>query len=116
MIVADRRLYLNKDKTRIVEEGDVEAGYLFVIPGHEISDDDAKKFGLTAEPEPEPEPETWDKPAPEPEPLDVEWPEPEGAIELLEEVAVKMFEATENKMALVSENKKRKAKKRKAKD
>ena len=53
-IVADRRLYLNKDKTRVVEEGDPDAAYLYKVPGHVITEEDAIKFNLYEEDEPEP--------------------------------------------------------------
>ena len=43
---ADRKLYLTADRTRVVEEGDPEAAFLFATPGKEISDADAEKYGL----------------------------------------------------------------------
>lgn len=93
-IVADRRLYLTRDKTRIVEEGDPEAGFLFVAPGHVISDADAKEFGLDVESEPEP--------------VDLKREEMRD---------VKAFNDTEDKMIAASENKaKRRKRKRKLQD
>ncbi len=84
-MVVDRRLYLTRDKSRIVEEGDPSAGYLFAAPGHVISDADAERYDLCEEPEPEPELE------PEPEPSD--------------EVGSKMSDDIEDKMAPEPENK-----------
>lgn len=94
-IVADRRLYLTRDKLRVVEEGDPEMGYLFVAPGHVISDTDANKFGLDVGYEPKSEPEV--KPA--------------------DEVESKMSDDIEDKMVEVSENKTTKRRRgRKSKD
>ena len=42
----DRRLYLTTDKSRVVEDGDAEATFLFAAEGDEISDDDVKKYGI----------------------------------------------------------------------
>lgn len=44
--VSDKRLYVNKDKSRVVEESDPEAAYLLVAEGSELSDADAEKYGL----------------------------------------------------------------------
>lgn len=49
--VADRRLYLTKAKDRVVEETDPEAAYLFVVPGHVISEADMIRFDLFPQPE-----------------------------------------------------------------
>lgn len=46
MMVADRRMYLDKTKQRIVEEGDPEAAYLFASVGDELSNDVVDKYGL----------------------------------------------------------------------
>lgn len=42
----DRRLFLNRDKSRVVEDGDKDAGFLFASRGGEISAPDAAAFGL----------------------------------------------------------------------
>lgn len=44
--VTPNRLYLNKDKTKIVPEGSVEAASLLSAVGHQITDADCKKYGL----------------------------------------------------------------------
>lgn len=43
----DRRLYLTPDKSRVVEEGDKAASFLFAVPGQEISEADVEAYGLT---------------------------------------------------------------------
>lgn len=75
-ITLDRPLYLNADKTKIVEEGDPAARFVLGGPGSEISDADAKLYGLEEylkpkgkkpkEPEPPQEPEITDPKAAEP--------------------------------------------------
>lgn len=45
---ADRRLYHNADRSRIVEEGDPDAAYLLVAEGAELPDAEAKRLGLDA--------------------------------------------------------------------
>lgn len=42
----DRRLNLTKDKSRVVEDGDVTSGFLFASEGGEILPEDAAKYGL----------------------------------------------------------------------
>lgn len=44
--LSEKRLYVNKDKSRVVEEDDPEAAYLLVAEGSELSDADAEKYGL----------------------------------------------------------------------
>lgn len=62
MYRSDKRLYLTRDRSRAVEEGDPEAAFLLVVAGGEMPDDEAKRLGLTgkkqAAPEPEPVPST----------------------------------------------------------
>jgi hypothetical protein len=41
-------LYLTADKETVVEEGDPRARYLLVTTGGSLSDDEAKRYGLTA--------------------------------------------------------------------
>jgi hypothetical protein len=43
---ADRRLFLNADKSAVVEEGDASAAFLLAAPGDELTDDEAKQYGL----------------------------------------------------------------------
>lgn len=42
----DRRLFLTKDKSRVVEDGDVMSGFLFASEGGGISPADAAAFDL----------------------------------------------------------------------
>lgn len=44
---SDKRLYLNNDRSKVVEEGDADAAFLLVGEGGEISDQEAKQYGLT---------------------------------------------------------------------
>jgi hypothetical protein len=46
MIRTDRRLYFTKNRDRVVEEGDPEGVFLYAAAGDEISDDDAKQYGI----------------------------------------------------------------------
>lgn len=45
--ISPRRLYLNADKTCIVEEGDPAAAYVLAGAGGVLSDADAERYGLT---------------------------------------------------------------------
>ena len=68
-LVADRRLYLTADKSRVVEEGDPASAFLLASAGRKILDADVERLGLrladgrivwgasAPEPKPEPEPE-----------------------------------------------------------
>ena len=49
MIVADRRLWLTADRSRVVEDGDPAAAFLLAAPGAEIPADDARRLGLSVE-------------------------------------------------------------------
>lgn len=51
---SEKRLYLTADRTRVVEEGDSDAAYLLVSEGGEISDQEAKQYGLTGKAKAEP--------------------------------------------------------------
>lgn len=44
--ISDRRLYLNADKSRVVEEGDPDASFLLVGEGGQLPDDEALQWGL----------------------------------------------------------------------
>ena len=43
---SDRRLYLSSDKSRVLEEADKGAGWLFATPGSQITEDAASAYGL----------------------------------------------------------------------
>lgn len=43
---ADRRLYLNGDKSRVVEEGDPEAAFLYLAEGQSAPLAEARGYGL----------------------------------------------------------------------
>lgn len=78
--IADRYLYLNADKTKVIEEGDPAARFVLAGPGSTIPDEDVKRYGLDKEKKKQakeveggktvgtktPAPETG-KPEPEPE-------------------------------------------------
>lgn len=53
---ADKRYYLNADRSRVVEEGDPEAAYLLAAEGAEISNEDVARYGLGSKKAKEPEP------------------------------------------------------------
>jgi len=44
-MIADRRLYLTADRSRIVQEGDPLAAFLFVSPGQEYDHEEAERLG-----------------------------------------------------------------------
>lgn len=67
---ADKRLYLNADRSKVVEEGDPEAAYLFAAEGAEVPDAEAKKYGLMGEKPKEPEPAVVHSSAADPEPAE----------------------------------------------
>jgi len=53
-VKVDRRLWLTQDRTRLVEDGHPEAGFLFCAAGDAVPEDEFKKYelvGATAEPE-----------------------------------------------------------------
>ncbi|RVG08814.1 hypothetical protein CN234_16815 [Sinorhizobium meliloti] len=43
---AKERLFLNADKTKLVKDGDKHAAFLYAVPGDEIPESAASKFGL----------------------------------------------------------------------
>lgn len=47
-VIADRRLWWNADKSRVVEDGSQEAAFLACAPGDELNDDEARALGLKA--------------------------------------------------------------------
>lgn len=44
--VADRKLYLNADRSEVVEENDPAAAYLYATPGQVVEPAEAEKYGL----------------------------------------------------------------------
>lgn len=54
----DKRLWLNADKSRIVEDGDPDAAFLAYGPGQMVSDEDIERYGLEAPAEVEAEAES----------------------------------------------------------
>lgn len=52
--VSDRRIYLNADKTAVVEEGSPEATHLLVAKNGELSQEDAERWGLDLSEQPKP--------------------------------------------------------------
>ena len=73
-LVADRRLLLTADKSRMVEEGDLAAAFLLASPGTTIPAAEVKRLGLSADKDnrvvqlaAEPEPDTEVKELPKPE-------------------------------------------------
>lgn len=48
-LISDRRLFLNSDKTAVVESNSDDAAYLLAGEGCEIDPDSVAKFGLTVE-------------------------------------------------------------------
>lgn len=80
--VADRRLYLTADRSRVVEAGNPEARFLLVATGKSIPFDQAEALGLIPKPsKPKPEPEPVVEPRPDlkekaqPEDKELEKPE-----------------------------------------
>lgn len=45
-MIADRRLWLTADRTRVVEDGDPRAAFQLASPGHLIPDQEAQRLGL----------------------------------------------------------------------
>lgn len=45
---SDKRLYVNADKSQVVEEDSPEAAYLLVGKGGQVTEEDAKKYNLKA--------------------------------------------------------------------
>lgn len=46
LLTADRRLYVNADRTKLVEEGDPEGSWLLYAVGRKIGQGDADRYGL----------------------------------------------------------------------
>ncbi len=47
VFVADRRLYLDAAREKVVEEGDPAAAFLFVAPGHPITVEQQEAYNLS---------------------------------------------------------------------
>lgn len=43
---ADRNIYLNADRSKVVEEDSPDAAFLLVAEGSELSDEEAAEYGL----------------------------------------------------------------------
>lgn len=70
-MLAQERLYLTEKRDRVVREGDARSAFLYAVPGDEIPQSAADKFGLVDGRLPDksapkaatkPKPETKDKP------------------------------------------------------
>jgi hypothetical protein len=59
MATLRERTYVNADRTRIVAEDSPDAAYLLGGEGDEVSDEDAKRYGIKA---PKSEPEEGEAP------------------------------------------------------
>lgn len=49
ILIADRRLCLTRDRSRVVEAGDPASACLFATPGTQITAEDVARYGLVAE-------------------------------------------------------------------
>ena len=45
-MIIKQRMYLTADQKRLVEEGHLDAAFLYSIPGRTVTDKDAKKYGI----------------------------------------------------------------------
>jgi hypothetical protein len=66
MHTASTRLYLTAAPHRLVREGDPDARWLFCVPGQQVPDAEARRYGLVPG-EASPEPTTEEPPAGTPE-------------------------------------------------
>jgi hypothetical protein len=46
---AAKRLWVNAERDKVVEEGDPDAAFLLLAEGQEMPDEEAKKYGLGGE-------------------------------------------------------------------
>ena len=46
MHIADHRIYLNRERTAVVDEADPEASFLLAAEGAAITVEDAERYGL----------------------------------------------------------------------
>lgn len=49
-VTVDRRLYLTADKSKVVEDGDPKAAFLWAIRGRNVSEEEAKRVGYKPKP------------------------------------------------------------------
>ena len=67
-VIAEKRYYLNADRSRVVEEDDTDATYLLAAAGDDISNEDVERYGLGKKRPAEPEPMVVHSIAADPEP------------------------------------------------
>lgn len=48
-VKSPRRLWFTIDRTRVVEDGDPEAAFLFCAPGQEVAVEELEKYGIAFE-------------------------------------------------------------------
>ena len=48
-VIAEEKLWLTADRSRLVPDGDEEAAFLFSLPGRRIAAADATRYGLVGE-------------------------------------------------------------------
>lgn len=48
-VISQKTLFLNADKTQVVDEGSEDAAFLLVRAGSELNDEDAKRYGVGGE-------------------------------------------------------------------
>lgn len=46
-MIASKTLYLNADRSKVVNEGDKDAQFLLVREGQELADSEAEKYGVS---------------------------------------------------------------------
>ncbi len=69
-VKADRRYYVNADRSRVVEEGDPEAALLLAAEGDDITNEDVARYGLGKAKAADPEPVVVHSIAADPQPQD----------------------------------------------
>jgi hypothetical protein len=53
---ADKRYYLNADRSKVVEQDDPDAAYLLAAEGDDITNEDVKRYGLGSKKQSDPVP------------------------------------------------------------
>jgi hypothetical protein len=76
---SDMRLWLNSDKSRVVEDGDPDASFLLAAPGQLISDKDVERYGIKSGRKNKPSKEPVQTAAPKPDENKAQEPEAESA-------------------------------------
>ena len=80
MYTASVKLWLTEDRKRVVEDGDPEMAHLFLPAGHQIPEEEARKFGLAQSVKTEKAaPPADDKAAAKPKDKSVKKPSDKGA-------------------------------------